>query len=233
MKQKYQVWWSDDRGNRLLQLDQFAFLNYSKTVNGIGTCNIGLPYKKYGNIWKEDYRVEVYRRPSLASAFRLEDVFFMQEPIIRTRMEDNVTVLDMTGSNAMAMLERKIVKYKSGTSQSTKNQPIDDMMKEIVDEACGAAAFADDADRAIPYDLGFFQIQTDVSDGATIEKSFAFRNVLDVLKELGRLSRIQTPKIYFDVVPVTNKKFEFRTYTNQRGQDRRFFCWKISLLFQY
>lgn len=231
-KKKYQVWWSNDRGERLIQLDQLAFLNYSKIVNGIGTCNIGLPYEKYGNIWKEDYRVEVYRRPSLRADLRLENIFFMQEPIIRTRMEDNVTILDMTGHDAMTMLGRKIIKYKSGTTQSRKLvDPIDDMMKEIVDENMGAAAYADDADRAIPYNLGYFQVQADASAGAIVEKAFAYRNVLDVLKELGRLSRQLTPEIFFDVVPVTSKLFEFRTYSNQRGADRRFSAGKSAFYF--
>lgn len=231
MKSKYQVWWSNDRGQRIMQLDQLAFLNYSRIVNGIGTCNIGLPYKKYGNIWKEDYRVDVYRRPSLRSDFRLENVFFMQEPIIRTRIEDNVTILDMSGHDANTMLDRPIIKYKSGTAQSKKNAPIDDMMKEIVDEAMGAAAYADDPNRAIPYNLGYFQVQSDASAGATVEKSFSFRQVLDVLKELGRLSRQQTPEIFFDLVPVTPTLFEFRTYVNQRGADRRFSAGKSAFYF--
>lgn len=231
MKSKYQVWWSNDRGERIMQLDQLAFINYTRIVNGIGTCNIGLPYKKYGNIWREDYRVEVYRRPSLRSDFRLENIFFMQEPIIRTRVEDNVTILDMSGHDANTMLDRRVVKYKSGSAEATKTATIDDMMKEIVDEAMGATAYADDPDRAIPYNQGYFQVQADASAGASVTKSFAYRNVLDILKELGRLSKQSTPEVFFDLVPVTSTIFEFRTYINQRGADRRFSAGKSTFYF--
>lgn len=230
-KQKYQLWWTTDQGERIRQLDQFAFLNYTRVVNGIGTCNVGLPYKKYGNIWREDYRLEVYRRPTLASDFRLENIFFMQEPVIRTRMEDNVTVLDLSGHDANTMLQRRIIKYYSGSSQSSKSGPIDDVMKEIVDENMGAAAYADDPDRAIPYNKGYFRVQGDTSNGATTSTSFAYDTVMETLKALGKESFINTPEIYFDIVPVSTTLFEFRTYANQRGQDRRFSAAKSTILF--
>jgi len=231
LKQKYQVWWSNDRGHRILRLDKIAFLNYSRVVNGIGTCNIGLPYAKYGNIWKKDYRVEVYRRPTLRDSFRLENIFFMLEPIIRTRMEDNVTILDMSGHDANTMLKRRIVKYAAGSSEASKNAAIDDMMKEIVDENMGAAAYADDPDRAVAYHRGHFQVQAASTAGAVIQKSFSYRELIDVLKELGKMSVIQTPEIYFDVVPVTPDLFEFRTYANQRGADRRYSAGRSAFYF--
>lgn len=230
-KNKYQVWWSNDRGQRIMQLDDLAFINYTRVVNGIGTCNIGLPYKKYGNIWKKDYRIEVYRRPTLEADFRLENIFFMLEPVIRTRMEDNVTILDMSGHDANTMLARRIVKYKAGNVQAKKSGAIDDMMKEIVDENMGAAAYADDADRAVAYHNGFFRVQADSTSGSVVDKSFAYREVLGILKELGKLSVTLTPEIYFDIVPVTNTIFEFRTYANQRGADRRFSAGKSAFYF--
>jgi hypothetical protein len=230
-KRKYQLWWADDRGKRLQRLDQFSFLNYSRIVNGQGTANVGLPFETYGDIYRKDYRLEVWRAPELRHKRRLENVFSMQEGIIRTRQTDDVTILDMTGHDPPGMLNRRIVKYFAGESESTKTNNIDDMMKEIVDENFGAAALADDAARAIPYDDGFFRIQADASLGASVTKSFSYRNVLDILKELHNMSHTNTPRIYFDVVPVTPTIWEFQTFQNQRGGDKRFSAGESSFLF--
>lgn len=230
-KEKYQVWWTDDRGARLQQLDEFAFLNYTRIVNGQGILNIGLPYAKYGNIYRKDYRVEVWRAPNAGEKRRLENIFFMQKGVIRTRQEDDVTILEMSGHDPVGMLSRRIEKFRSGTSQATKTDLIDDMMKEIVDEQMGAAASADDPNRSRPYDAGQFTVQADSGMGASITKSFAFRNMLTVLRELSENSQTSTPPIYFDVVPVTPTLFEFQTFVNQRGGDKRFSAGKSSFLF--
>lgn len=225
------LWWADDQGNRIQRLDKFAFVNYTRIVNGIGILNLGIPFATYGDIYRKDYRVEVWRAPYLGARRRLENVFSMQEGIVRTRQEDDVTIVDMTGHDPVGMLDRRIVKYFSGDSESRKIARIDDMMKEIVDENFGAAAEADDADRAIPYTKGFFRVQADASLGTTILKSFAYRNVLDILKELHQLSWISTPRIYFDVVPITPQIWEFQTFANQRGGDKRYSAGKSSFVF--
>lgn len=237
-KAKYQLWWTNDRGNRILQIVDWAFLNYTRVENGIGTANIGLPLAAYKITdffieaeFKTDYRLEIWRTSQLGTKRRLENVFFMQEGVIRTRQDDGVTIIDITGHDPSGQLKRRINKFRSGTAQSRKTGAIDDVMKEIVDEQMGAAALADDAGRAIPFDENIFRIQGDASLGATITKSFAFRNVLDVLKELHQMSQINAPKIYFDVVPITPTIFEFQTFQNQRGGDKRFSAGKSMFLF--
>lgn len=237
-KAKYQIWWTDDRGNRIFQISKWAFLNYTRVVNGIGTANIGLPLAAYkttdffiGADFKTDFRIEVWRTSRLGTRRRLENIFFMQEGVIRTRQDDGVTIMDMTGHDPLGQLKRRIDKFRSGTAQSRKTGAIDNVMKEIVDEQMGAAALADDAGRAVPYNAGIFRIQADSGLGATITKSFAFRNILDVLKELHQMSQINAPKIYFDVVPITPTLFEFQTFQNQRGADRRQSAEKSAFLF--
>jgi hypothetical protein len=229
-KRKYQLWWTTDRGERLQRLDDFSFLNYSRVVNGVGTLNIGLPYKKYGDIYRKDYRVEVWRTPQLGKKRRLENIFYMQDGTIRTRKEDDVTVLDMSGHDPNGLLDRRIVRFKATSPQSEKTDFIDDMMKEIMTENFGTQT-GRQAARSIPFDEGFFRIQADSSLGAETSKSFAFRNVLDILKELHQTSKTDTPRIYFEMVHVTPTIIEFQTFQNQRGADRRFSAGKSSFVF--
>jgi hypothetical protein len=231
LDKKYRLIWATPEGRTVQQLDEIAFLNYTKIVNGIDTCNIGLPWKKYGNIFRPDYQLQVYRSPTIGGKRRLEGIFFMRQAITRTRVEDNVTILDMSGFGPKEFLKRRVIKYKSGTSEASKTDFIDDMMKEIVDENMGAAAESDDADRAVAYTNGNFQIQADASAGASETRSFAYRNVMTELRALHQLSRTNNPLIYFDIVPVTPSLFEFRTYVGQRGGDKRFTAGKSAFYF--
>jgi hypothetical protein len=229
-KRKYQIWWTNDRGERIQRLDDFSFLNYSRIVSGVGTLNIGLPFARYGDIFRKDYRVEVWRSPELDEKRRLENIFYMQDGTIRTRKDDNVTVLDMTGHDPNGLLNRRVVRFRASLPQSTKTAPIDDMMKEIVAENFGSQVGVHAA-RGIPFDEGLFEIQADASLGAETTKSFAYRNVLDVLKELHNTSTIDTPRIYFSMVPATPTIIEFQTFQNQRGADRRFSAGQSAFIF--
>ena len=52
-----------------------------------------------------------------------------------------------------------------------------------------------------------------------ITKEFAYKNVLEVLKEIAEQAEEAGTWLGFDVVRITPATFEFRTYTGQRGQD--------------
>ena len=230
-KQKYQIWWTDDRGNRILQIEDWAFLNYARIVNGISYLNLGVPLAAYGDFFVKDYKIEVWRAPRVGEKRRLEDVYIARKPKYYTRTGDNVSMIEITSANGVSLLNERIEKFKATTSQAKKTDKIDDMMKEIVDEHMGAAAYADDPDRAVPYNLGYFRIQADGGLGATETKSFSYQAVMPVLKALHKLSQQNGPKIFFDVVPVTPSIYEFRTYSTQRGSDKRFSAGKSTLLF--
>lgn len=228
---RYLFWYTDAAGNKLQQLSRFAFANFTRVVNGTGILTIGLPMAAYGDIFRKDYRIEVWRAPNGVPTRRLENIFFMQRPHIYTRESDGVTILEMAGHDPFGLLERRIVKYYAGEAQTSKSGAIDDIMKEIVDENMGAAAFTDDPDRAIPYDKGYFTVQGATSLGASVTKSFAYRNVHDIIAELANQSRVDTPEIYYDVVPITTTTFQFQTFVNQRGADRRFSSGNTAMVF--
>jgi hypothetical protein len=141
-------------------------------------------------------------------------------------------MLQIAASSGNSILDSRVEKSGATTDEAEKiDMAIDDMMKEIVDEQLGAAAYADDADRAVAYNLGHFRVQTDAALGAVETKYLSFRNILSVLKGLHQTSQTNGPLIFFDVVAVSPSVYEFRTYANQRGADKRFSAAKSTLVF--
>jgi uncharacterized protein YcfJ len=109
-------------------------------------------------------------------------------------------------------LDTAVVIAKSTSAQAEKTAIPDDMMKAIVREQLGGLAAADRQKLAVAPDLG--------AAGASITKAFAYRNVLTTLQELCEVAQ-ETNNVWlgFDVVRTAPGAFEFRTYTEQRGQD--------------
>lgn len=230
-QEKYKIILADDRGKTLRHLDSWAYVNYSRVVNGVGTMRIGLPFAKFGDLYRPDYQIQVWRAPKVGDKRRLENIFFLRKSTIRTRIGDGVTIQQLDGEDPNGLLDSRVEKFKAGSPQATKTGSIDDMMKNIVDDQMGAVAFADDSDRGKPFDEGFFSIQGDTSYGATITKSFSYRNVASILRDLAEMSKTNTPKIFYDVVPLTPKLFEFQTFRNQRGPDQRFSSGQTAFFF--
>lgn len=215
MSSTYEFWLTDDKGIRIMDLRNYFFFSYSRSVSGMGAFEIGLLYdefsKKIHPIFQPDRRVDVWRSPRKGIPLRREGTFILRMPRIYTRKTDSVQVLILYGHDAKDLLNRRWVIQPAGYSQTRKTDYIDDMMKEIVREQMLYANALDadavvDTNRAFP--TGEFMVQTAQSLGPSVTYTFADRNVLDVLKELQDMSfqlykdDSANQKIYFDVVPV-------------------------------
>lgn len=214
MSATYELWLTDDSGKRILLLNQTGYFSYSRVINGFGTFQVGLPFRQFREqvwpIFAPDRRVEVWRSAASGVLPRLEGSFFLREPKIYTRVEDNIDMIEFFGRSPLDLLNRRWIIQAAGTSYAAKTAAIDDMMKAIVREQMlyGAARDKDgnvDYSRAFP--SGEFSVQADLALGPVISRRFADRNVLDVLKELKDTSfqkyednPTTNRKIYFDVV---------------------------------
>lgn len=239
----YEFWLSDDRGRRIALLKNIAFASYTRAVAGLGTLQVGLPFRPFASqfnpYFSPDWRVEVWRSAAYGVPMRNEDVFMLRKPQIYMRAQDGMEMIVFYGRNGIDLLKRRSIIQLPGTSYTEKTDLIDDMMKAIVREQMLYGSALDksgtvDNDRAWPQ--GEFTVQGDVSLGASVTRSFAGRNVYDVLKDLRNSSmqlNLTDPeiyRIYFDVVPIwlntqnlasaALQGWEFRTYINLRGGDR-------------
>lgn len=215
MSSTYEHWLLDDTGRRITLLRNFSFFSYSKSVNGFGAFEIGLPFDEYiksvPTMFQPDWRIDVWRSPKTGVPMRREGIFLLRLFRIYTR-EDGVQIIVLYGRDAKDLLNRRHIIQPAGTSYTRKQDYIDDIMKAVVREQTlyGTATGVEmtvDYDRAYPQDE--WLVQPDHSLGPLFAMAFAERNVMDVLKQLqdaSRRLRNSDPtlyrKIYFDVEAV-------------------------------
>ncbi len=206
---------STPQGVRIAQLDQWLKLGYARVVNDIGTLVLELDPDSDASIYQRDTRLGVWRQgPNGALTLDTECVWLVRK-IKRVLSASGERRLRITAYSDNELLRRRIVAYAAGSTQASKSDYADDMMKAIVSENLGGDAT--DTDRDIS---AYLAIESDLGAGQDIDKAFSRRNVLTVLQELADASAEAGTNLYFDVVTPTPGALVFSTYTGQRGDDR-------------
>lgn len=211
----YQVYLDDFYGERLIELP-LASLAGAMVLNDVSVfvLEIGEVAPVY---IKTDRIVEIWRTPDkgtprlLMAGFIRAWRFYDENELHRCRLY--VYSPDY-------LLAGRIVAYASGTSQASMTDYADDMLKAIVTDNLGGDAT--DTDRDI---TGLnFAVMNDKSDGPSITKSFAWRDMLRTLQDIATISAEAGTDLYFAVQPyevnTTTIGFRFQTFTGQMGVDR-------------
>jgi len=215
MSIQYELWLTDDTGQRLTLLKNIAFLTYTRGTRQFGTVSFGLPFepfkKEFITWFRPDWRVEVWRSPAYGVSMRREDVYLLRKPSVYTR-EDNMQMIQFYGRNGWDLLNRRHIIQRAGTSYTTKTDYADDMMKEIVTEQMlyGSAVDQDGAsDNTRAWPRNEFSVQGDVSLGPSMTLSCDGKNVLDVLRDISdyTLQAYQDDpdnvlRVFLDVIPL-------------------------------
>lgn len=214
----HNIWLSRDDGTRLALLNgDFIDLEYVISLHQIGACSILLPGDFDRDLLAIDNMIEIEREPDGGMMY-LERAFFLRR---RRRWTDNQgqRFYQIGGLDGLYLLNGpgRIIANAAGSSQASKTDQADDMMKAVVREQMGTSAAA-----ARQWNSSHFSVQADLAAGPSITKAFAWREVLRVLQDLAGAADAAGTPVYFDVVPVEPGKFEFRTFTGQPGQDRTY-----------
>lgn len=195
---------------------------YVKVANDIGFFEVTAPANEWPVEWRgRDYQYHFWRLPN-GGAWQLDFVGLALDRFSDTVR--GVTTKRVEGYGVNHLLARRVVAYKSGTAQSTKTDYLDDMCKAVVNDNLAGGA-SDARNIATVFN---FSVAPDLSDAPSVTKSFAFENVLEVLKSLCDTSAGQASgavDLYFNIACdayTSNQRprFEFRTYTGQLGIDR-------------
>ncbi len=205
-------------GQHITEINAIESVQYSRFVNNPGWFMLILDPSFDPTFIDVDNLIEFWRQPEGAED-RLEMVGFLRywdwfETAPKAER------LRLGGPDQMDLLDRRVVAYRSTTSQSTKTDEADDMIKEIVRENLGADAALTEANRPRAFDPDHFTVAGNTSLAPSVTRSFAWRNVLDVLQEIADVSRFSGTPLFFDLIPSTGATFEFRTYIDIRGIDR-------------
>ncbi len=210
-----ELWLCTDRGERLTLLSEFANLQYTIVLQEVGVLTVELPPIYPDSLFAKDRQIQVWR--DVDGLMRLERAYLVRRILDATDKEGRRTIM-LTGLDGNYLLDGPIVAYAAGSSEAEKTDYADDLMKAIVRENLGA--LATDADRTL--DAGHFSVEADLSLGPSIQRAFAYRNVLQVLNDLSGQARTAGSEVYFDVASAAPDSWQFRTFTGQPGMDRRF-----------
>lgn len=217
-------------GNRLRIVDDYISLEASRTAGGMGSLIFTVPGQSYTrDDFPADGVVELWRAPIGGSAaLFLDTIWFIRarsKLINSGKTEWKITCYDtlyLLGSPANSA--GRIIPYNEGNAYSEKLDQADDMCKAIIRENLGS--LATDTTRSI---ATWLSVQADVGLGQLLRKEFSRRNVLATLQEIAQASTTAGTYLAFDIVCVSPPNetvtpaftLQFRTYTGQRGVDRR------------
>jgi hypothetical protein len=215
----YEVWMGSDSGARLYLFDNYLDLEFVNRVNGSGYFLLTVPAGGFDSkllrvdnmiqVWRTDYR----GRPSL------EFIGFLRRWKFVTSGGNTEIVL--SGPDQNDLLDRRIVAYAAGSAGATISGAADDGIKNIFYINLGGGSSQEGRSIA-QYNV---TIAGDLADGPSIEKSFAWRKVSTVIKDIHEQTSTLGNEVFYnlalagvdeDSVP----SFVFTTYTGQPGADR-------------
>jgi hypothetical protein len=212
---RYEIWLSRDDGTRLALLDAVGGFEYAIALHQVGACVLQLPGTFAKALLAPDRRIEIWRAPD-GGALALERVYLVRR-IVDSTDADGVRTLTITGVDGNDLLRRRIVAYAAGSAQAEMTDQSDDMCRAIVIDNLGS-----DALTARQISSTYLSMALENSDGISLTKGFAYRNVLTVLQEIADIAATAGTPVYWHMVDVAPAQWEFRTYTKQPGMDHTF-----------
>jgi len=220
---RYELWLTTDSGLQLVPLNSFVRLEASRLVNGIGSFSLYMPLSFDPDLIAPDRMVQIWRRPT-GGTKSLWRVYFLRK--WRFSTQGSKQVIQLSGPDTNDLLRRRIVAAYAGTSQASKTDYADDMMKEVVTESIADGVDpTPDAGTRVWSNLS---ITADTSLGPSVTRSFPFDKLLTtanagVLSVIAKAARTAGTEVFFDIVPdvvtSTSITFKFITTINQIGED--------------
>jgi hypothetical protein len=222
----YELWLTTDTGLRIAALDYTLGFTALRVVDGCGWFGLALPSTFDVSLIQPDRMVQVWRAPQ-GGRLSLWRPYFIRKWRFETRRSEQS--LTISGPDVNDLLRRRTVVGYAGSYNAQKTLWADNMMKELVSDATGINADAwdptPDAGTRIWPNLS---VAADLGLGPVLTLSFAWGQLLTssglgVLPQIAKASREAGTEVFFDIVPdvvsSTGITFQFRTYTEQPGQD--------------
>lgn len=217
----WEVWLERYDGSALLPLTDMVNRGHLYvSLNGLGSCSLELSLDKlqaagYKDI-PTDSLLEFRRKHGAVKSFS----FYKRKT---TRTQDGLIVAGM-GLNHL--LKRRVIAYYTGSSFAKKTAALDDMMKAIVKENCYTEAVDyEDGTTVVPErdysQIIDFTVQPETTLAPSDTVAFAWDNVYDTLVKLAENATQQGTRLFFEVVRVSDNAFQFQTFANAYGIDRR------------
>ena len=221
----YELRLTTDTGVYLQTLNRFMWLQASRTVNRIGHLALRVPWTFDDQLLKPDRMIQVWRAAP-GGPMKLFRPYFIRRWRFQTGAQGAEYVY-IYGVCPNDLLRRRIVAhYADETNAEASAEEADDLMKRIVtDSIADGSNPTPSAGTRVWSD---FSIAGDLTDGPQLTKDFACQKLLTtsgggLLPAISEAAKEAGTEVFFDVavdsVSTDGISFQFRTYTDQPGQD--------------
>lgn len=200
-------------------IKDFVSLDYTRSVNVPGSMTLVLPATSEnkalvntGQNIRRDIRIEIWRLLGSREYLETNTQWISRQ----VEINDNEETITIKAESALILLARRVIAYDAKSSQASKSGSADDVIVEFVDENLGSSATDSNRDWS---DL--IIVRASPGNGASVNKDASRRSLLTTIQDVARQSTVLGTAQFFDVnYIVGSQKFEFQTYTGQRGSDR-------------
>lgn len=210
---QFEIWLARDDGQRIQILDLAGPFSYTLSLNNVGNFNLSLPLSFPKDLIAKDRRILFWRKPD-GGQLRLDFVGLIRK--VTTTAPGGFIRRVVAGPDANDLLNRRIVAYAAASSQASKTAVADNFILQVARENGGT----DTTVSARAYSTTYYSVQSNPSLGPAIVKAYAYRNLLDVMRDLADAARTAGTAVYFGIVPVTETQFQMRVQLTQWGRDR-------------
>lgn len=199
-------------------LDGITEGRLARKTNEIGALSLTLPAQIDPARLVADARCSVWRRTNGGPAVLEGATQWLLAEYRESLGQSGERLLTLSFVDLLDLLAGRIVDAYAGSADASKTGAADDLIKAIASEQLGSGATGTGRDLS-----AYLAIDPNYGAGASLTKSFARRNVLTVCQELAQASTLAGTWLSFDVVYVGGSvPFVLRTWTGQRGADRRY-----------
>lgn len=195
-----------------LTLDlRYSTVEYSLVEGDVGALTVEGPLVYPLGWFERDCQLKVRRSVYGGTPYLEGGAVWLLQAWSFIVAESGERLYRLTALHVNSLLARRIVDAAAGSAQASKTAAADDLIKAIVSEQFVSPT---DTTRTMPITVG-----PNLSAAPSISKAFAWRNTLEVIKDLCAASAENGTYLGFEVVP-SGTSFQVVTYVNQRGLDR-------------
>ncbi len=212
---------ADALGTHLIEIANYHSYNYvlNCAPGNVGVLELELPRSFNTSFLMRDGRIAPMRAISGRPPYLDNGAIYQIETL---RFKSTYTFI--RASHATGLLDRRIIAYAAGSTYAKKAAgPADNLIKTFWAENAGASIVGADRDGVeTQADISaYVTTQANLGTGASVAKAAARRRLLAVAQELAEASTTAGTYMTFEIIAPTESTLELRTYTTQRGVDRR------------
>lgn len=210
----YEIWYCDDRGNKLQNISNVIQFEYVKVIGDVGLISLSTPIQGLLHESNQvDRRVHVYRAAN-GGSLKLDMVGFLQKFDYET-IASGLNFFTTQGHDPNGLLNRRISAYNTEQSFATLDYAqVTSAMRGVVNRNLGTNATS-------PRDRtgDNLSLAPDIFFTPAVKQKIAWQNLLKTLQKLQLVSQNETES-FFEMRPVSDEKIEFFVSNGVLGTDR-------------